>query len=260
MSSLLKVRKLTKRFGGLAAVDGVDMDVSESEILGLIGPNGAGKTTFFNVIDGFLAPTSGEVEFDGQDITGLKPHQVARRGIGRTFQASTLFNKITVLDNVFTGFHMSYKTSQWKRLLRAPSARHEESVLKQEALEILEFVGLESLRDELAINLSHGHQKMLDVCLALATKPKLLLLDEPVAGMNPSESETMMTLIRQIRERGTTVIVIEHDMRVVMNVCDRIVVLNYGRKIADGLPEEIRSNQEVVVAYLGTEEGCSDAA
>lgn len=260
MSVLLEVQKLSRYFGGLAAVNDVDLQVLESEILGLIGPNGAGKTTLFNVIDGFLPPTSGRVIFDSRDITGRKPHQVAQLGIGRTFQASTLFNKISVLDNVFTGFHMSYETRVWKRLLRTPAARNEEAVLRQEALEILEFVGLESLKDELAMNLSHGHQKMLDVCLALATKPRLLLLDEPVAGMNPSETETMMDLIRQIRERGVTIVVIEHDMKVVMSICDRIAVLNYGKKIAQGIPDEIQCNDEVIEAYLGTSEDEFDVA
>ncbi len=253
MKTILEVKNLSKRFGGLAANDGVDLDVAESEILGLIGPNGAGKTTLFNVISGCLPLTGGQVLFEGRDITGLKAHQIARLGISRTFQASTLFRKISVLDNVFTGFHMSYKTSMWKRVLRMPAALKEEEILRQKALEILEFMGLASLKDELAANLSHGHQKILDACTALATNPKLLLLDEPVAGMNPGETQTMTDLIRQIRDRGITVVVVEHDMKVVMNLCDRIAVLNYGEKIAEGSPKEIRENEEVITAYLGTE-------
>jgi len=251
MSTILEVKKLGKRFGGLAAISELDLSVLDSEILGLIGPNGAGKTTFFDVISGFLPPSSGRVIFDGRDVTGSKAHQIAQLGIGRIFQASTLFMKISVLDNVLTGHHMSYKTRIWKRLLRTPSAFQEEELLRQRAMEILEFMGLASLKDELAANLPHGHQRILGVCMALATNPKLLLLDEPVTGMNVSEIQTMIELIRQIRDRGVTIVLVEHDMKAVMNLCDRIAVLNYGRKIAEGLPDEIRGNKEVVEAYLG---------
>jgi len=253
MSTILEVKQLSKYFGGLAAVSKLDLSVVDSEILGLIGPNGAGKTTLFNVIGGFFPPTSGRVTLDSRDITGLKAHQIANLGISRTFQASTLFMNISVLDNVLTGYHMGYKTSIWKRLLRMRSALNEEKMLRQRAMEILGFMGMESLKDELAANLPHGHQRILGVCMALATNPELLLLDEPVTGMNPQETQTMIDLIRQIRDRGVTIVVVEHNMRVVMNLCDRIVVLSYGRKIAEGLPEEIRDNKEVVEAYLGKE-------
>jgi len=251
---VLQVRKLNKYFGGLAAISELDLDIIDSEILGLIGPNGAGKTTLFNVVSGFFPPASGKVIFDGQDITGLKAHEIAQLGISRTFQASTLFMRLSVLDSVFTGYHMSYKRSIWKRLLRASSAVREEEILRQRATEILEFMGLASLKDELAANLSHGHQRILGVCMALATNPKLLLLDEPVTGMNPRETLTMIDLIRQVRDRGITIVVVEHDMKAVMNLCDRIAVLNYGRKIAEGPPKEIRENKEVIEAYLGKEE------
>jgi len=253
MRTILEVNKVSKYFGGLAAIGELDLGVADSEILGLIGPNGAGKTTLFNVISGFLPPTSGKVIFEGRDITGLKAHEVAHLGISRTFQASTLFMKISVLENTFTGNHMSYKTSIWRRLLRRPSALEEEKMLRQRAMETLKFMGLASLKDELAANLPHGHQRTLGVCMALATNPKLLLLDEPVTGMNPGETQTMIDLIRQIRDRGVTIVVVEHDMKAVMNLCDRIVVLNYGRKISEGLPAEIRENKEVVEAYLGKE-------
>jgi len=249
--ALLEIRGLTKYFGGLAALSEVDLDVFESEILGVIGPNGAGKTTLFNVITGLLPPTSGRVRFKGEVITGLRADQIARRGIGRTFQASVLFGQATVFENVFTAFHMHYQQPGWKAFLRAPSARAEEELIRRRVMEILEFMGLAPLKDELAMNLPHGHQRALGICLALATNPKLLLLDEPVTGMNPVETITMVELIRKIRGRGTTIVIVEHDMRAIMSLCDRIAVLNYGRKIAEGSPEEIRNNQQVIEAYLG---------
>ena len=231
---MLEVNKLTKYFGGLAAVKELDLHVNTSEILGLIGPNGAGKTTFFNVVSGFYPPTSGRVLFEGQDISRFKAHDVAHQGICRTFQASTLFMKLSVLENVFTGYHMSYSTGLLKRILHAPSALKEEAAFKQRALELLEFMGMASLKDELAANLPHGFQRILGMAMALATDPKLLLLDEPATGMNPNETETMIHLIRQIRDRGITIILVEHDMKAVMDLCDRIIVLNFGQKIAEG--------------------------
>jgi branched-chain amino acid transport system ATP-binding protein len=252
--ALLEIRNLSKYFGGLVAIDQLDLDVFDSEILGLIGPNGAGKTTLFNVISGFFSPTSGKVIFKGKEITRLKPREIAGMGIGRTFQSTTLFMEATVFDNVFTGFHRHYKAAGWETFLHTASVRKEEEAIKRKAVEILEFMGLASLEGELAQNLPHGHQRILGVCIALATNPSLLLLDEPVTGMNPGETLIMIGLIRQLRSRGITIVLVEHDMKTVMSLCDRIAVLDYGNKIAEGTPREISENQEVIQAYLGREE------
>lgn len=249
--ALLEIRALYRYFGGLTAINDLSLDVFDSEILGLIGPNGAGKTTLFNVISGFLQPTQGTVTFKGKEISGLKSHEIASIGIGRTFQQSTLFMGSTVFENVFTGFHLGYETGLLGQFLHTPGARKEEEYIAHKALEILEFMDLISIKEELAGNLPHGHQRLLGICIALTANPVLLLLDEPVTGMNPKETETTLGLIKQLRKRGITLIVVEHDMKAVMSLCDRIVVLNYGQKIAEGLPEEIRENRSVIEAYLG---------
>jgi len=257
---LLEIKGLKKFFGGLVAVNDLEMNVSQSEILGLIGPNGAGKTTLFNLISGFIPPTSGEVIFKGEVISGLRSHDIAKRGVGRTFQQSVLFMGSSVFDNVFTGFHMEYKTGLLQQFLHTLAARREEEAIKEKTMEILQYMGLALLKDELAANLPQGHQRILGICVALASTPNLLLLDEPVTGLNPGETLHTLDLIRRLRDRGITIILVEHDMRAVMSLCDRVVVLSYGRKIAEGLPKEILQNKEVIEAYLGAEENGRDVA
>lgn len=251
---LLEIKCLSKNFGGLKAVNNLDFEVNESEILGLIGPNGAGKTTVFNVISGFYPDSRGKIWFQGQDIRGMKPYKIAQLGIGRTFQASILFMDSSVVENVFIGFHIRYLGGLWKSFMHTPSARREEKWARQEAMSILEFMGLSDLRDERAKNLPHGHQRLLGISMAMAARPKLLLLDEPAGGMNPDETTHLVNLIKKIRDAGTTIVLVEHDMQAVMKACDRIVVLNYGEKIAEGIPQEITTNEAVIEAYLGREE------
>jgi len=249
--ALLEVRQLSKVFGGLTALSHLDADVQEGEILGVIGPNGAGKTTFFNLITGFLPPTAGTVRFKGEKITGLSADQVARKGIGRTFQASILFMFATVFENVFSAFHMHYRQPGWKAFLRTPAARKEERAMEERVAGILDFMGIAHLKDELAINLPHGYQRILGVALALSINPSLLLLDEPATGMNPVEKGTMVDLIKRMRDKGSTIVIIEHDMKAMMTLCDRFVVLNFGQKIAEGSPQQVIDQKEVAEAYLG---------
>ncbi len=249
--ALVEIRGIEKYFGGVAALQGVDFSVNGSEVVGLIGPNGAGKSTLFNIISGFFPPSSGKVIFKGEDITGLKADRIARKGIGRTFQAPTLFMQSTVFDNVFIAFHMRYKQPLWKAFLHTPFARAEEEIAKEKTMEILGFVGLASQKDKIAENLSSGWQKTLAIAIALTTNAELLLLDEPVTTLSPDRVEIIMKLVSKIRDTGTTVLIIEHNMKAIMDYCDRIIVLAYGKRIAEGLPSQIRINKEVIESYLG---------
>jgi branched-chain amino acid transport system ATP-binding protein len=249
---LLEISGLTKYFGGLAAVSQFDMSVNDGEILGLVGPNGAGKTTLFNLVTGVLRPTKGNVIFDGKDITGKKPHVIAEIGIGRTFQLNPLFGDFTVLENVVASFHLRPRSSRLATYFNTATYRRNEAYILDQSLEILQLVGLDKVKYEFAKNLPHGYQKMLGTARALAVKPKLLLLDEPLAGMNPNEIDFTMAAIRKTRQQGVTIVLVEHNMQI-MDLCDRVVVINFGQKIAEGLPAELRENIDVIRAYFGGE-------
>jgi branched-chain amino acid transport system ATP-binding protein len=249
--TLLELRDVTQRFGGLVALDSVSFDIRRGEILGLIGPNGAGKTTCFNVMTGVYRPTSGAVLLENMPVGREQRHQITRRGIARTFQNIRLFQEMTALENVVVGADARHRTSVLGALLRLPRHHQEEKDAVERGIALLEFVGIADRAADKAKNLPYGYQRRLEIARALATEPKLLCLDEPAAGFNPAEKDELMGLIRKIRDDGYTVLLIEHDMRLVMGVTDRIVVLEFGKKIAEGVPAEIRENPAVIAAYLG---------
>jgi branched-chain amino acid transport system ATP-binding protein len=251
VDKILKIQNLSKSFGGLSAISKLDFVVDEGELLGLIGPNGAGKTTLFNLISGFYRPTSGQIFFKGEDLTGLRPDLVSTRGIVRTFQHSILFSNVSALQNVLVGSHLQAKLCFWSALFNTIANRERDKKTMDRALELLTFVGLDHVKYELACNLPHGYQRCLGVAIALAANPRVLLLDEPMTGMNQEETKMMMELVKKINQSGTTVLIVEHNMKAVMGICSRVVVINFGSKIAEGSPQEISKNAAVIQAYLG---------
>jgi len=248
---LLESKALCRYFGGLKAVEQINMQVEQGSIFGIIGPNGAGKTTFFNVCSGNYSATSGEVWFDGRNITNKKPEDVAKLGLARTFQNLKLFSYMTVAENVAVGFHLRTKTNLIDAVLRNKRYREDESFIEEKTAEILERLELSKLKNEMARNLSYGMQRKVEIARTMALEPKILLLDEPAAGMNPLETQNLLEFVKMLNRQGYTIVVIEHDMKFIMNICDNILVMSHGKKIFEGKPEEVRNNEEVKEAYLG---------
>lgn len=251
MGELLRAEGISMHFGGLKAVESVSMTIETGEVLGIIGPNGAGKTTFFNVCSGIYRPTAGKIFFEGEEITGVSSDQIARRGIARTFQNIKLFSFMSVLENVKVGFHSKTKTNLFDAIVQSKRYRKDEAYVEEQGLKILEMVGLKDYVGQQAGNLPYGLQRRLEIARALALQPKLLMLDEPAAGMNPKETGELIAFIHELKEAGHTVCVIEHDMKFVMNTCGRIIVLNFGEKISEGTPEQVRADKGVQIAYFG---------
>jgi len=250
--ALLELNGITKQFGGLVAVNDFDMDVNEGEIRALIGPNGAGKTTTFNLISGFCPATRGKIIYQGEDITHLKPHRIAKKGLVRTFQTNILFMDVTVLKSLMVARHLHSGLNIGEQIFRVRD--NQEKRNERKAREIIEFFGLGDFKDELAWNLPHGHQRTLGIALALATEPKLLMMDEPFTGMTPVETEHMMEIIKRVRDSGVTILLVEHDMKAVMGLSDQITVMDFGKKLAEGPPEEMAHSEMVIEAYLGKDE------
>jgi branched-chain amino acid transport system ATP-binding protein len=258
VTTILEVASVTKQFGGLKAVDDVSFAVEAGTVFTMIGPNGAGKTTMFNVLTGLYKPTSGRVEFGGTAIAGRPPHKITKLGIARTFQNIRLFGFLPAIDNVMIGRHSRMRAQLWDSMFKTPFARREEREVREKGMELMRFVGIDRYAEEYARNLPYGDQRRLEIARALASEPKLILLDEPAAGLNPREKDQLGELVLRIRDTGVTVFLIEHDMKVVMNISQRIVVLDYGRKIAEGSPQEVRRDKQVIEAYLGA--GAADTS
>jgi branched-chain amino acid transport system ATP-binding protein len=254
MDSILNVENITIKFGGLTAVNQLEFSIRKGELMGLIGPNGSGKTTMLNGISGIYKPSDGQIKFDGSIISGKRAFEISRMGIGRSFQNNQVFKSMSVIENIMVGYHHCMRSNVFSPILGLPAADKEEKGAIAKAIDILEFIGLPHLRNQMVTSLAYGQQKLVEIARALAANPKLLLLDEPAAGLNPFEKVELEKLIRRINENGITILMVEHDMKMVMRLCRHIVVLNFGKKIAEGNPESVSKNQEVIKAYLGEED------